>query len=175
MDLATLKAWIERWEGRRNQAYDDATGKAITPGCVVQGHPTVGVGFNLDAPGAQAGIESLGLDYGQVRAGAQTLTDEHIDTLLEQTVNQAIQAAQQLIPNFDTLPGGPQIVVVDMVFNLGKHAFSQFNLTIRAICDQDWPTAAQQMQQSAWFRQVGARAAADCNLMAGKMAATQSA
>ena len=71
MDLTKTKAWIEHWEGRRNQAYDDKTGKAITPGCVVLGHPTVGVGFNLDANGAQAAIEALGLDYNQVRSGGK--------------------------------------------------------------------------------------------------------
>ncbi|MFZ0915112.1 MAG: hypothetical protein WAN09_17705, partial [Candidatus Korobacteraceae bacterium] len=102
MDLATIKAWIEHWEGRRNQTYDDKTGKAITPGCVVLGHPTVGVGFNLDATGAQAAIEALGLDYDQVRSGGQTLTDDQIDTLLDQTVNQAIQGARQVVPSFDS-------------------------------------------------------------------------
>lgn len=140
---------------------------------MVEGHPTVGVGFNLDATGAQAAIEALGLDYAQVRSGGQTLTDDQIDSLLDQTVNQAIQAAQQVISNFDALPGDRQVVIVDMVFNLGLSGFSKFVLTIQAIRNQDWPTAAQQMQQSAWFRQVGARASADVNLMAGRITATE--
>lgn len=173
MDLATIKAWIEHWEGRRNQTYDDKTGKAITPGCVVLGHPTVGVGFNLDATGAQAAIEALGLDYDQVRSGGQTLTDDQIDTLLDQTVNGAIQGSRQVVPSFDSLPDDKQVVIVDMVFNLGAHGFSQFVHAIQAVNNQDWATAAQQMQQSAWFRQVGARASADVNLMAGRITATQ--
>jgi GH24 family phage-related lysozyme (muramidase) len=173
MDLATIKAWIEHWEGRRNQAYDDATSRPITPGSVVEGHPTVGVGFNLDAPGAQAAIQVLGLDYNQVRSGGQTLTDDQIDTLLDQTVNQAIQGARQVVPSFDSLPDDKQVVIVDMVFNLGVRGFSQFVHAIQAVNSQDWATAAQQMQQSAWFRQVGARASADVNLMAGRITATQ--
>ena len=172
MDLDTVKAWIEHWESRRYQAYDDKTGQPITPGCVVQGNPTVGVGFNLNANGAQSAIQQLGLDYEQVRWGQLLLTDAHVDTLLDQTVNLAIQGAQQLIENFDCLPGAQQIVVVDMVFNLGVTGFSKFKLAIQAICNQDWPTAAQQMQNSAWFRQVGARATADVNLMAGRITAT---
>jgi GH24 family phage-related lysozyme (muramidase) len=172
MDLATTKAWIERWEGRRNQAYDDKTGKAITPGDVVQGHPTVGVGFRLDVTGAQGAIESLGLDYDQVRSGEQTLTDEQIDTLFDQTVNQAIEAAQQVIPNFDALSDDRQVVVVDMVFNLGKAGFSGFVLTIHSIRNQDWSGTAKHMQRSAWFQQVGARAIADVDLMAGRITAT---
>jgi GH24 family phage-related lysozyme (muramidase) len=173
MDLATIKAWIEHWEGRRKQTYDDKTGKPITPGCVVLGHPTVGVGFNLDANGAQAAIEALGLDYNQVRSGQQLLTDGHIDALLDQTVNQAIQGARQVVPSFDSLPDDKQVVIVDMVFNLGVRGFSQFAHAIQAVNSQDWATAAQQMQQSAWFRQVGARASADVNLMAGRITATQ--
>ncbi len=173
MDLVATKAWIERWEGRRKQAYDDKTGKPMTPGCVPLGHPTVGVGFNLDASGAQAAIEALGLDYEQVRVGQQLLTDDQIDSLLDQTVNTAIQGAVQLISSFDTLPDEKQIVIVDMVFNLGVNKFAQFVHAIQAMRTQDWATAAQQMQQSAWFRQVGARASADVNLMAGRMTATQ--
>jgi GH24 family phage-related lysozyme (muramidase) len=173
MDMDNIKAWIEHWEGRRNQAYDDATSRPITPGSAVEGHPTVGVGFNLDATGAQAAIEALGLDYDQVRSGEQTLTDDQIDALLDQTVNGAIQGAQQVIQNFDALPDDKQVVIVDMVFNLGVHGFSQFVHAIQAVNNQDWPTAAQQMQQSAWFRQVGARASADVNLMAGRITATE--
>jgi len=131
------------------------------------------VGFNLDAAGAQAAIEALGLDFVQVRSGEQILSDDQIDRLLDQTVNRAIQGARQVVPNFDALPHDKQIVVVDMVFNLGVHGFSQFVHAIQAVNNQDWATAAQQMQQSAWFRQVGARASADVNLMAGRITATQ--
>ena len=83
MNLVTAGAWIEHWEGRRYQTYTDT-----------MGHPTVGVGFNLDANGAPAAIAALGLDYAQVRAGTQLLTDAQVDTLLQQTVNQAVSGAQ---------------------------------------------------------------------------------
>jgi len=106
MNLDQTRAWIEHWEGRRNQTYDDTAG-----------HPTVGVGFNLDASGAQGAIEALGLDYDQVRSGQQTLTDDQIDALLGQTVNAAIGGSRTAVSNFDALPDDKQIVVVDMVFN----------------------------------------------------------
>jgi len=158
MDMTTLMAWIAHWEGRRNQTYIDT-----------MGHPTVGVGFNLDANGAQAAIEALGLDYDQVRAGTQTLTDAQIDALLEQTVNRAVDDAHTPIPGFDNVPGDKQIVIVDMIFNLGLAGFSKFAQTIKAINRQDWLTASQQMQQSAWFHQVGRRAQADVDMMAGRI------
>src|SRR5215469_15206290 len=154
MDMTTLMAWIEHWEGRRNKTYIDS-----------MGHPTVGVGFNLDANGAQAAVEALGLDYDQVRAGTQILTDAQIDGLFQQSVNKATTGARTVIPSFDTIPGDKQIVIVDMIFNLGVAGFSAFRNTVQAINQQDWASAAQQMQQSLWYKQVGARAKADCDLM----------
>jgi GH24 family phage-related lysozyme (muramidase) len=162
MDLVTAGAWIEHWEGRRYKTYTDT-----------MGHPTVGVGFNLDANGAQAAIQALGLDYQQVRAGTQLLTDAQVDTLLQQTVNQAVSAAQTAVTTFNSVPGDKQIVIVDMVFNLGLAGFSKFLQTIKAINAQDWQTASQQMQQSAWFNQVGNRAKADVAVMAGSSTIAQ--
>ena len=158
MDLATATAWIAHWEGRKNKTYIDS-----------KGHPTVGVGFNLDANGAQAAIEALGLDYDQVRAGTQTLTDDQIDTLLEQTVNRAAADAPNAVSTFANVPGDKQIVIVDMILNLGLAGFSKFVQAIKAINQQDWLTASQQMQQSAWFNQVGRRAKADVDMMAGRI------
>jgi GH24 family phage-related lysozyme (muramidase) len=158
MDMGQARAWISRWEGRRNQTYIDS-----------QGHPTVGVGFNLDAAGASAAIAALGLNYNQVRSGQQSLTDAQIDTLLDGSLATALQGAQRLIAGFNTqLSNDRQIVVVDMVFNLGAPKFSQFVQTIQAINNQDWATAAQQMQQSAWYGQVGNRSKADVAVMSGQ-------
>lgn len=161
MDVTTLMGWIEHWEGRRNKTYIDT-----------MGHPTVGIGFNLGADGAQDAVEALGLNYDQVRAGTQILTDAQVDTLFEQSVNKAIADARTVVPNFDTIPADKQIVIVDMIFNLGVAGFSTFRNTIAAINNQDWITAARQMQQSLWYKQVGDRAKADCDLMAGRIAAS---
>jgi GH24 family phage-related lysozyme (muramidase) len=162
MNRNDLMGWIQHWESRRTQAYTDT-----------MGHPTVGVGFNLDAQGAIAAIAALGLDYNQVRSGAQHLTDAQIDTLFTNSVNLAVQSARGVIHNFDVVPGDQQIVIVDMIFNLGVGGFSKFVQVIKAINIQDWNTAAQQMQNSAWYHQVGARAKADCDLMAGRIAPSQ--
>ena len=70
MDLALTKQWITHWESTRLQSYDDATGTPRNPGDTPRGNPTIGVGFNLVAAGAQANIESLGLNYNDVLTGA---------------------------------------------------------------------------------------------------------
>ena len=48
-DLAALDRQIQSNEAWRPYLYDDATGKRITKGSVVVGHPTIGFGMNLDA------------------------------------------------------------------------------------------------------------------------------
>lgn len=157
LDLAIAMSWIERWESRRNKTYIDT-----------MGHPTVGVGFNLDAEGAEAAIVALGLEYERVRAGTQLLTEEHINTLLRHTVNQAAHDSHTAVSTFESVPGDRQIVIVDMVFNLGLTKFSKFVQTIDAINKQDWLTASHHMQDSAWFRQVGNRGKANVEVMAGR-------
>ena len=155
MNKDAIKEWIEGWENRKPHVYPDPAG-----------HPTIGVGFNLDRADAPQKIAALGLDYSDVRAGQVTLSDEQINQLFDADVDQAIADAKSIVSNFDTIPENKQKVVVDMVFNLGAAGFSGFHKTIQAIENKDWQTAAQEMQNSRWYSQVGARAAADVDVMA---------
>ena len=70
---------IEQHEGRRAKVYLDTAG-----------HPTVGIGFNLDRADAGAKLSALGLDPGAVREGAVTLTDDQVDELFEPDLATAI-------------------------------------------------------------------------------------
>jgi GH24 family phage-related lysozyme (muramidase) len=74
-------------------------------------------------------------------------------------MSNAIAAAARLINNFDDLPVPVQMGIADMVFNMGQRAFSQFQNFIAAIENNDYETAAAEMENSAWFGQVGRRAA----------------
>ena len=51
-----------------------------------------------------------------------------------------------------------QMVFVDMCFNLGWPRFSKFRLMLVAAEDGDYATAADEMIDSRWARQVGTRA-----------------
>ncbi len=153
-----IKEWIEGWEGRRSRVYADT-----------KGHPTIGVGFNLDRPDARGHIEDLGLDYDQVRAGLVNLSNEQIDQLFDADVDRAIADARALVSNFDSMPEAKQKVVVDMVFNLGAKGFADFRNTINAIEQEDWQRAAREMKDSRWYGQVGNRAVANVEVMGGSV------
>lgn len=152
----TLRHYIEVNEGRRNHVYIDT-----------KGHPTVGIGFNLDRGNARAAMQSVGADYDAVRAGSVNLTDEQINQLFTHDVATAIADARSVIGSgtFDGLSEGRRIVVIDMVFNLGKAGLGNFHKAILAMQQGNYEEAAQQMIDSAWYKQVGDRARRNVELM----------
>jgi lysozyme len=100
------------------------------------GKVTIGVGRNLDDRG---------------------LSDEEIDFLLENDINIALRDAHTL-SFFDTLDENRQLIVVDMVFNMGINRFRGFINTIDALSKADYNRAADEMVDSKWYRQTGRRA-----------------
>jgi GH24 family phage-related lysozyme (muramidase) len=146
IDLAQLREQLERHEGKRTKAYKDT-----------KGHPTVGIGFNLDRPDAKQKIEALKLDFARVRAGQVTLTEAQIQQLFDADVAQAMTDARALVKNFNDLPAEKKMVVIDMIFNLGPAGFGKFHKLIKALEGEDYARAALEMRHSAWYGQVGDR------------------
>ena len=171
MNLALIKKWITRWESTRFAAYDDKTGNPIAPTTVLVGKAHIGVGFDLEAPGAQAIVIGLHLDYAGIKAGRVIITADQVDELLDTTVALAVTGARNLVPTLDALPADKQLVLVDLVFNMGEHGLSKFVNTLEAVKTQHWTVAAAALQDSAWFHEVGSlptqRGGADVAVLAG--------
>lgn len=51
-----------------------------------------------------------------------------------------------------------QFVLLDMMFNMGYHRLSRFKNMVSALDKLDYQKAADEMVDSAWYRQVGERA-----------------
>ena len=152
----TLRHYIEVNEGRKAKVYNDT-----------KGHPTVGIGFNLDRGNARAVMKSLGIDYDKVRAGQAILTDAQINHLFDHDVRTATSDAKEVVGSktFGELSEGRRIVVIDMVFNLGKAGLANFRKAISAIQQGNYNEAAKQMKDSAWYGQVGDRAKRNVEMM----------
>lgn len=113
-----------------------------------KGHVTIGRGRNLDVT---------------------PLSPDEIDFLYHNDHGKALQGARTF-DWFEGLDEVRQMIVVDMIFNMGLTRFKGFVMTIRAIARGDYQTAAREMQDSAWFRQVPRRAIPLVNAMAtGKL------
>ena len=98
------------------------------------GHPTFGYGCNIDA-----GIS----EYAAAK-------------LLEAQLEEAETDAS----NFDwyaSVDAVRQSVLVELTLNMGIHKLQGFKLMLAACASQNWTEAANQLQSSAWFGQVGQR------------------
>ena len=56
------------------------------------------------------------------------------------------------------LPEEVQEILVNMLFNMGRPRLSQFKNFNAALAERDWIRASEEMVDSRWYNQVGARA-----------------
>jgi lysozyme len=154
MNREIIAKVIEGHEGKRNVAYTDTKGIL-----------TVGIGFNLERHGAYSSIVGLDLNYDDVCMGKCKLTDEHIETLFDIDLTNAMEDTLDAVINLRSLPEDVQTAMVDMMFNLGYAKFIKFKKLIAALEHMDYCTAAIEMQNSEWAKQVPNRAKDDIQLV----------
>jgi lysozyme len=97
---------------------------------------TIGIGRNLEDVG---------------------LSDDEIDYLLENDIARVMDQAEKL-DYFSGLSPARQLVIADMIFNLGYPRFLRFKKLNAALAIEDYTLAAHEMMDSRWARQVGRRA-----------------
>ena len=112
-NLEEVGKTIERHEGKRNKVYLDS--KNI---------PTIGIGFNLDRIDAQDKIERVGANYRDIRDGRESLTDQQVYSLFNDSLNEAVVTAHRFLPNFNEHPSQVQSILINMAFNLGPNCFT---------------------------------------------------
>jgi GH24 family phage-related lysozyme (muramidase) len=153
LSLEEAKEFIHPNEGRRAKVYRDSVGKR-----------TIGVGFNLDQPGAARYLRDLGINYTAVKTGQRRLTDQEIEALFAAKVADALKAGPRVMKTFEEQPKEVQLAVTDLIYNLGPTGFA--NLDARDHLERfDYPRAANSLQRTAWRLQVGDRAEKVINLI----------
>jgi len=135
--IVNLTDQLIRDEALRLFAYDDATGLPLKPGDTLKGNLTIGVGRNLN-------------DVGISLAEAKVL-------LLNDVAN-AIAQMEKAFPWSTGLDEVRHAALANMTFNMGVGRLSQFKNFLAAMAAGDWKTARNEMLDSLWAKQVGARA-----------------
>jgi lysozyme len=153
VDRQKIVALLTRHEGFRATCYRDT-----------RGFLTVGIGCNLDAAGAAERCATAGLDYHALRDG-QAITLEQAQALLAEGIQSALDVATITVAGFMDLPEMVQLVVIDMIFNLGGGKWGQFHRLIAALEAHDWRQAVNEMRASLWYGEVGTRALEDIALL----------
>ena len=136
MDIEKLREQLEIDEGVAHEIYLDHLG-----------YPTFGIGHLVtdDDP-----------EYG---ADVGTKVDEaRCIEAFNEDVESVIKDCKILYSDFDDLPEEVQQIVANMMFNMGRPRLSKFKGMKRGVDAKDWNAAADEMVDSAWYRQVTNRA-----------------
>jgi GH24 family phage-related lysozyme (muramidase) len=151
--VSQLYDMIKQHEGVKTQVYTDP-----------KGFPTIGVGFNLTRSDAASRLQALGVSLDEVMQG-KSLTMEQVESLLRDDVEQTIHGVRQLIPTFDSLSSGRKIAIVDMAYNMGIHALSEFTTFLRYFIGGDYVAAAEDLKHTRYYAEVPNRAKQNIRLI----------
>ena len=83
---------------------------------------------------------------------------EQVDAWFAMDINRTLQDCKEIFPDFNDLPNEAQLVIANMCFQLGRPRLSNFKKFIAAVNDRDWVKAADEMEDSRWYKQTTARA-----------------
>jgi lysozyme len=136
MDLVKLREQLEIDEGVKYDIYLDHLG-----------YPTFGIGHLITEDDPEHG-QPVGTE----------VSKERVEEAFEKDCEWVVRDCHKLYDNFDDLPEEVQQIVANMMFNLGYPRLSAFKGMKAGVDSQDWNEAADQMVDSRWYRQVGARA-----------------
>lgn len=137
--LDRLKDMLKRHEGVRLKPY-------LCPA----GYRTIGVGWNLDAHKPPEDIAAYLRLHGEI-------TEDMSDRLLHISAVATVSQCHGIYDGYHDFTEARKIALADFVFNLGARGAVKFRRMLAAITDGDWWKAADEMQDSAWFGQVGDR------------------
>ena len=125
----------------------------IDEGCVYEiyndhlGYPTFGIGHLV--------IES---DSENGQAVGTSVSEDRVAEAFDEDIKSVLRDCNILYPDFADLPEEAQQIIANMMFNLGRPRLSKFAGMKRGVDAKDWDVAADEMVDSRWYRQVGARA-----------------
>ena len=93
------------------------------------------------------------------------VSEERVNDLFDKDIQVTIDECKVLYDNFDNLPEEAQLIIANMMFNLGRPRLTKFRKMYEAVMDANWIEAAIQMEDSLWAKQVPNRAERLCNRM----------
>jgi lysozyme len=93
------------------------------------------------------------------------VTDERILQCFHDDTMQAVEDAESLVDNLYDHPDNVIRVLVNMAFNLGRTRLGKFRKMIAAVNNHDYSAAADEMEDSRWYHQVGRRSKELVNTM----------
>ena len=136
MNLYKLREELERDEGVKYEVYLDHLG-----------YPTFGIGHLITDNDPESGA-SVGTE----------VSDDRVQEAFETDVETVLSDCERLYVQFEHLPEEVQLIIANMMFNMGYPRLSKFKGMNRGVDARDWNAAADEMVDSRWYDQVTNRA-----------------
>ena len=136
MNIEQLRKELEEDEGVKYEIYNDHLG-----------YPTFGIGHLVRDTDPEAGA-----------AVGTPVTEDRVIEAFNEDVETVLSDCAILYDDFDDLPEEAQLIIANMMFNLGRPRLSKFKGMKSGVDSRDWNKAADEMVDSAWYRQVTNRA-----------------
>ena len=136
MNIKQLQAELELDEGCKYEIYLDHLG-----------YPTFGIGHLI-----RDDDEEHGQPVGTV------VSKDRVSECFTRDIDMVLKDCEIVFPAFQVLPDEVQLIIANMMFNLGRPRFSKFKKFILAVNMHNWQEAADQMVDSRWYNQVPNRA-----------------
>lgn len=100
-----------------------------------------------------AGVEHLLPEDGSYRVGDRVTLKQVADWFWDDYA-EAEEISETFAPR---APKEVRDIITNMAFNLGEPRLNSFKRLKQAIAKEDWESAAKEMQESAWYYEVGNR------------------
>tara|TARA_B100000676_G_scaffold261159_1_gene271358 strand:+ start:226 stop:681 length:456 start_codon:yes stop_codon:yes gene_type:complete len=136
MNIEQLRKELEVDEGVKYEIYNDHLG-----------YPTFGIGHLVRDTDPEAGA-ALGTP----------VSEDRVIEAFNKDVESVLNDCTILYGDFSKLPEEAQLIIANMMFNLGRPRLSKFKGMKAGVDAKDWNKAADEMVDSAWYRQVPNRA-----------------
>ena len=95
-------------------------------------------------------------EYGQ--PVGTPVSEDRVNECFASDVETVLSECTQLYPNFKVLPEEVQLIIANMMFNMGRPRLSKFKGMKAAVDAGDYHRAAVEMVDSRWYQQVTNRA-----------------
>ena len=136
MDLNRLREEIAADEGIKHEIYLDHLGL-----------PTFGIGHLVTESDPEHG-EPVGTE----------VSEERVVEAFDNDVEIVLDDCAKLYEDFEELPEEVQLIIANMMFNMGRPRLSKFKGMKAGVDARDWNRAADEMVDSRWYKQVTNRA-----------------
>ena len=86
------------------------------------------------------------------------VSEDRVNECFDNDVEIVLSDCETLYPDYYDLPEEVQLIIANMMFNMGRPRLSQFKGMKRGVDGRDWDAAADEMVDSKWYYQVTNRA-----------------